>query len=208
MSIFKPSGSSPSGAPQSPSGAPQKPPAFISFSAEIVPHTSEALLNNVTQLSNDGYKTIHLLLSTPGGLVSLGISIYNVLRGLPIELITHNVGNVESIGAIIYLAGGKRYACPQTTFMLHGVSFTTIGSAQFFEKNLKERLASIQADHERIKAIYNERAGIDPERAEQFFLGESTLTAGEAVKEGIVHSIQPVTIPTGSPVLQLVFHRQ
>jgi hypothetical protein len=54
--------------------------------------------------------------------------------------------------------------------MLHGVWFTWPGPAQFFEGSLKERLAAVQADHERIKTIYNERAGIDPELAEQFFL--------------------------------------
>jgi ATP-dependent protease ClpP protease subunit len=40
-----------------------------------------------------------------------GLNIYNVLIGLPFELITHNVGNVDSIGNAIFLAGSKRYAC-------------------------------------------------------------------------------------------------
>jgi len=137
-----------------------------------------------------------------------GITIYNVLRGLPIKLTTHNVGNVDSIGTVIYLAGEERYACPQTTFMLHGVALTTTTPTQFYERNLKERLASVQADQERIKAIYCDRAGIDPEVAERFFLGESTINAADAVKSGIAHDIKSVSIPAGSPVLQLVFNRQ
>lgn len=193
---------------QLPLGQQPRPPAFVSFCAEIVPPTSEVLLSNVAALVNQGFREIHLLLSTPGGIVALGIAIYNVLRGLPINLTTHNVGNVDSIGAVIYLAGEHRYACPQATFMLHGVSFTSPGPSQFFEKNLKERLASIQADHERIKAIYNERAGINPETAEQFFLGESTISAADSVASGITHEVRPVQIPAGSPVLQLIFNRQ
>jgi ATP-dependent protease ClpP protease subunit len=165
-------------------------------------------MNAVTNLVNQGFREIHLLLSTPGGMVMLGITIYNVLRGLPITLTTHNVGNVDSIGAVIYLAGEHRYTCPQATFMLHGVSFTSPGPAQFFEKNLKERLAAVQADHERIKTIYNERAGIDPELAEQFFLGESTVNAADAVTRGIAHEVRPVQIPAGSPIFQLIFNRQ
>lgn len=185
-----------------------RPPAFISFAAEIVPHTTEALLRAITEFTNQGFKEVHLLLSTPGGSVMHGITIYNVLRGLPINLITHNVGNVDSIGAVVFLAGNERYACPQAKFMLHGVSFQTQGPTQLFEKNLKERLASVQADQERIKAIYSERAGINPETAEQFFLGESTISATDAITRGIAHEVRIVQVPAGSPVLQLVFNRQ
>jgi ATP-dependent Clp protease protease subunit len=137
-----------------------------------------------------------------------GITIYNVLRGMPITLVTHNVGNVDSIGTVIYLAGERRYACPQTTFMLHGVAFGTNTPAQFFERNLRERLAAVQADQERIKAIYSERAGITPEVAEGFFLGESNISAADTRERGIVHELRQVQVPPGSPVVQLVFNRQ
>ena len=162
----------------------------------------------MADLVNKGFREINLLLSSPGGSVMHGITVYNVLRGLPITLITHNVGNVDSIGTVIFLAGERRYACPQTTFMLHGVAFGTTAPAQFFEKNLRERLASVAADQERIKAIYRERAGITPDVAEEFFLGETNLNASDAKDRGIVHELRPVQIPPGSPVIQLVFNRK
>lgn len=137
-----------------------------------------------------------------------GIAIYNVLRGLPLTITTHNVGNVDSIGTVIYLAGERRYACPQATFMLHGVAFGTNAPAQFFERTLKDRLALIQADQQRIQAIYSDRAGIEPQAAEQLFLGETTIGAKDAVDRGIAHEVRGVNIPAGSPVLQLVFNRQ
>jgi ATP-dependent Clp protease, protease subunit len=184
------------------------PPAFVSFSAEIIPQTSEALIGSVAQFVSQGFRDIHLLLSTPGGMVSYGITVYNALRGMPISLTTHNIGNVDSIGAVIFLAGEKRYACPQATFMLHGVSVRTMGPMQFFEKNLKEKLASVQADHERIKDIYHGRAGISREDAESFFLGESTINSTDAVSRGLAHEVRDVQIPAGSPIAQLVFNRQ
>jgi ATP-dependent Clp protease protease subunit len=185
-----------------------RPPAFVSFAAEIVPQTTEALIRAMADFANQGFKEVNLLLSTPGGSVMHGITIYNVLRGMPITLTTHNVGNVDSIGAVVFLAGEKRYTCPQATFMLHGVAFQGQGPLQMFEKNLKERLAAVQADQERIKAIYRDRAGIDPEVSEQFFLGESSVNATDAIARGIAHEVRAVQIPTGSPVLQLVFNRQ
>jgi ATP-dependent Clp protease, protease subunit len=185
-----------------------RPPAFISFTAEINPNTVELLLATAANCVAQGHPELHLLLSTPGGSVMHGITAYNVLRGLPIPVITHNVGNVDSIGTVIYLAGERRYACPQTTFMLHGVAFGTQGPMQFFEKTLAERLASVQADQARIADIYRERAGITPEESERFFLGESTIGAPDALRRGLVHELRDVQIPAGSPVLQLVFKRQ
>ena len=78
---------------------------YVSFSAEINPHTTESLLSVMANLVNQRVKAVHLLLSTPGGRVMNGLNIYNVLIGLPIELVTHNVGNVDSIGNAIFLAG-------------------------------------------------------------------------------------------------------
>ncbi len=162
----------------------------------------------MANLVNQGYRTVHLLLSTPGGSVMHGVTVYNVLRGLPITLITHNVGNVDSIGSVVFLAGEQRYACPQTTFMLHGVSFTPGGQAQFFERNLNEKLNALRADQQRIAAIYNDRAGITLQMAEQYFIQETTVSATEAVGLGIVHELRKVSIPEGSPIFQLIFDRK
>ena len=184
-----------------------KPPAYVSFSAEVVPQTVEALLGTVSNLVNQNHTEIHLLLSTPGGSVMHGITAYNVLRALPIKLVTHNVGNVDSIGTVLYLAGEMRTACPHSTFMLHGVALAPPPNSQFFEKNLAERLEGVRADQARIKGIYTERASITETQAEGYFLGEATLTAEEAVGRGLVHKIAQLSIPTGCPVLQLVFNR-
>lgn len=42
------------------------------------------------------------MLSTPGGSVMNGLNLYNVLRALPFKIITHNVGNVDSIGMQLF----------------------------------------------------------------------------------------------------------
>ena len=139
--------------------------------------------------------------------MSHGITIYNFLRALPISLTTHNMGNVDSIGSVIFLAGDKRYACPQSTFMLHGVALTTGGPVQFFEKTLVEKLASVRADQDRIKAIYTERANLTESDAEGYFMSEATLNARDAESRGLVHEVRQVSIPAGSPILQLVFNR-
>ncbi|WP_263378877.1 ATP-dependent Clp protease proteolytic subunit [Granulicella paludicola] len=185
-----------------------KPPAYVSFSAEVVPQTIEVLLGAVANLVNQGHTEIHLLLSSPGGSVMHGITAYNFLRALPIKLVTHNIGNVDSIGTVLYLAGEERYASPHTTFMLHGVAMTAQAATSFFERNLAEKLASVQADQARIKGIYTERSNITEAEAEGYFLGEITLNSADALQRGLVHEVRQLSIPAGSPVLQLVFNRQ
>ena len=188
----------------------QQPPqtVYISFSAEIIPHTTESLIATVANFVNQGVKQIYLLLSTPGGSVMHGMNLYNVLRALPVELITHNVGNVDSIGNAVFLAGSKRYACPNSTFMFHGVGFDVRQQIRMEEKFLRERLDAIAADQKRIGDIIAQRTRITKEDVEKLFLEAQTKDATFAAGCGIVEEIRDVQIPTGSTVVALVFQRQ
>ena len=188
----------------------QQPPqtVYISFSAEIIPHTTESLIATVANFVNQGVKQIYLLLSTPGGSVMHGMNLYNVLRSLPVELITHNVGNVDSIGNAVFLAGSKRFACPNSTFMFHGVGFDVRQQIRMEEKFLRERLDAIGADQKRIGDIIAQRTRISKEDIEKLFLEAQTKDAAFAAGCGIVEEIRDVQIPAGSPVVALVFQRQ
>jgi len=136
-----------------------------------------------------------------------GLNIYNVLRGMPFELITHNVGNVDSIGNAVFLAGEKRYACPHSTFMFHGVGFDVKAQGRFEEKNLKEFLANILSDHKRIGSIITERTKLDEKVVASLFSEAQTKDATFAIGAGIVHEVKDVQIPASSQVISLVFQR-
>lgn len=180
---------------------------YISFSAEIVPQTTEALIGLMAQHVNLGVKNIYVLLSTAGGSVMHGMTLYNVLRGLPVHLTTHNVGNVDSIGNAVFLAGEKRYACKHSTFMFHGVGFDTPQQARFEEKLLRERLDSVLSDQRRIGSIIEERTKIEKAAVAALFSEAQTKDADFAVGCGIVHEIKDVHIPAGGPIYSLVFQR-
>ena len=180
---------------------------YVNFSAEIIPHTTESLLATMANCVNGGVKEVHLLISTPGGSVMNGVNLYNVLRGLPLHLVTHNVGNVDSIGNAVFLAGDHRIACPHSTFMFHGVSFDTGPGVHCEEKFLRERLESVLADQARIGAIIEERTSLSPEQVQPLFTEAQTKDATYAASTGIVHEIRDVDIPEGATVVSLVFQR-
>src|SRR5690242_17937697 len=132
-----------------------------------------------------------LLLSTPGGVVMNGMNLYNVLRALPFKLTTHNVGNVDSIGNAIFLAGEERYACPHSTFMFHGVA-AGLPQMQAESKFLRERLDSIMSDVKRIGDIIVERTRIKQDEVGELFGEAQTKDAAFAVGRGIVHDVRDV----------------
>jgi ATP-dependent protease ClpP protease subunit len=185
----------------------EKPAACVSFSAEIAPFTTESLIAQVSTLVNQKVKTIYLLLSTPGGRVDCGINLYNFLRGLPVTLITHNMGNVDSIGNAVFLAGGTRYACPQSTFMFHGVGFDGQAGTRFDERALREKHESVRADQTRIGEILMSQTGLDRASVDGFFSDARTMNATDAVRLGIVHEMRDFNLPPGVPVYSLVFKR-
>jgi len=196
---------------------PSPPPntVYINFSAEIIPSTTETLIATVANAIGQGVKTVCLMLSTPGGQVMNGLNLYNVLRGFPVELVTHNVGNVDSIGNMVFMAGSRRYACPHSTFMFHGVAAqvqatmaTPMGAlAVLGEKELRERLGAIQADQKRIGSVIKDRTRLDESIIDALFLEAQTKDANWALSCGIIHEIREVQIPAGCPVVSLVFKR-
>jgi ATP-dependent Clp protease, protease subunit len=182
---------------------------YISFSAEIMANTTETLIATITNAVNQGVRDVYLMISTPGGNVMNGLNLYNVLRGLPINLTTHNVGNVDSIGNVVFLAGNTRYACPHSTFMFHGVAaqIQAQGIVALAEKDLRERLESINADQKRMGSIIKERTSLDEAAIGGLFLEAKTKDADFAFSGGIVSEIRDVQIPAGTPIVSLVFQR-
>ena len=179
---------------------------YVSFSADINPTTAEVLIQVMSNLANQGVSKVSLLLSTGGGSVMHGMNIYNVLKALPFELHIYNVGNIDSIGNVIFQAGSKRFASPQSTFLFHGVGappttdFTT-------ELALTERLNGVKADQERITEILESRTTMPHAEIDDLFLRSKTKNAPQALSDGIVDEIKDPQVPTGVEVIALAFPR-
>jgi ATP-dependent Clp protease, protease subunit len=202
-----PNGHAPVPAQQPPQPPAPPPIVYINFSAEITPQATETLLATVANLVNQRVPHIYLFLSTQGGSVMHGMTIYNMLMGLPCDLTIHNVGNVDSIGNAIFLAGRHRYACQHSTFMFHGVGFNLPGGLRLEEKFLLERLDSIRADHNRIGQILRDRTSLNGQTVKKLFREAQTKDANFALTSGIIHEIREVQVPAGGPVISLVFQR-
>ena len=121
-------------------------PTVIKFFAPVIDVTINALMNAIDQKMQQGQRDFTILISSPGGSVFHGLSAYNYLKGLPVEVTTHNFGSVDSIGVVLYCGGAKRLSVPQARFLLHGVSANFPQGASLEEKQLEERLKGLKID--------------------------------------------------------------
>jgi ATP-dependent protease ClpP protease subunit len=178
--------------------------SYINFHAPVTPFTAQSLMAACCQVVVQGHTELYLMLSTPGGQVASGITLYNFLMSLPLKVTTHNIGNIDSIGNAFFLAGETRIACQHSTFMFHGVGFD-VANQRFEEKNLREKLDSLLADQQRIGNIISARTNISADKVGELFREAKTKNADEALQSGIVHEICDLRIAPGSPILTPVF---
>lgn len=132
-----------------------------------------------------------------------GITLYNFLIGLPVSLTTHNIGNVDSVGNVIFLAGKKRLACPNSTFMFHGVAFTGNGQYSFGERHLNEIMASVKSDETRMAKLIVSRTSLTEPQVMAMFERAATKNSDDALACGIIHEIRDVNIPQSAILVSI-----
>jgi ATP-dependent protease ClpP protease subunit len=110
-------------------------------------------MNVIDQKMKTGIINFKILISSLGGTVFHGLSAYNYLKGLPVNIITHNFGSVDSIGVVLCCGGLKRLSVPQARFLIHGVSNTFHQNTSLEEKQLEETLKALKIDIENIAKL-------------------------------------------------------
>ncbi|PIR44048.1 ATP-dependent Clp endopeptidase, proteolytic subunit ClpP [Candidatus Wolfebacteria bacterium CG10_big_fil_rev_8_21_14_0_10_31_9] len=103
----------------------------------------------------DPKKDIKLYINSPGGVVTAGMAIYDVMQYVKPDVSTVCVGMAASMGAVLLLAGkkGKRFALPNSDVLLHQVMGGAEGQAADIEitakhiVKIKDKLNTIIAKH-------------------------------------------------------------
>src|SRR5246127_989234 len=71
--------------------------------------------------AEDAHSDISLYINSPGGSVSAGLAIYDVMQYVPNDVATYAMGMAASMGQFLLCAGaaGKRYAMPHASILMH-----------------------------------------------------------------------------------------
>ena len=149
--------------------------------------------------SEDSDKDINFYINSPGGLVSAGLSIYDVMQFIRPNVATYVMGQACSMGSFLAQSGaaGKRFVLPESRTMIHRVSSGTPGTAgsvhvqelQFedakrsFEESqrINQRLTQLYVKHNSAGKTYDELFG------DMKF--DTFLSAEEAVAYGLADRI-------------------
>jgi ATP-dependent protease ClpP protease subunit len=175
--------------------------AFVSFSSQLNVKSTEALIEAAAALASENVTRLVLCLSSFGGNFDRGVSLYNTLRALPLELITHNVGNVGSAANVVFLAGEHRYASPQTVFFFHPSSVSLDGS--YDPGELAHHRAELLESDAREREIVVERTSLTAQQVKAIVDRSSTLSAQRALEAGIIQEIRELEIPRGARVVKV-----
>lgn len=158
-----------------------------------------AILSDI--LARQKPEALYFLFASPGGSVDAGIVLYNFLRALPVEVIMHNTGSVDSIGTVIFLAGEKRYAALHSTFLFHGIQTIFPPNLPVSHAHVAERLSRLRQDENKISGIVAARSKLTVAEIRKLFHQGETKDLTFAIKKGIIHETRDAVIPKDAPFI-------
>lgn len=124
---------------------------------------------------------IDLHLNTPGGVITEGIAIYNLLKDHEAPVTAHIDGLAASMGSIVMLAGDEIRIAENALVMIHEPSGLGWGTAQEM-RDLAELLDKLRNDV--LIPTYEARTGNDRKQLAKWMKDETWFSSAEAVEHG------------------------
>jgi ATP-dependent Clp protease protease subunit len=127
--------------------------------------------------------------NSPGGSVSAGLGIYDMMQFVKCDIVTTCIGLAASMGSLLLTAGtkGKRFIMPHAKVMIHQplIQGGLSGQASDIEIHAREMIKT----KNKLTEIYQHHSGRDFDWLTQQMDRDRYLTAEEAVEFGLVDSI-------------------
>ena len=177
---------------------------YLNFFGQITDVSATKFMAAVAEVMKlDTPECLYFLFSSAGGNVEAGVTIYNYLRALPIKIIMHNNGSIDSIANVIFHAAEERLAAPHATFLFHGVGISLGEKPTLNHSQLKELLSQISALETKIANIIASRCALTIQEIQNLFLNGETKDTAFAVGKGIIQSVGQPLIPANAKFYSL-----
>ena len=130
---------------------------------------------------------ITIYVNSPGGHVTAGLAIYDVMQYVQCDIITVCVGLAASMGSIILAGGtkGKRYSLPNSEIMIHQPLGGTEGQAT----DIRIAAEHIIKTGNTLYGILAKHSGKDIKQVEKDCDRDNYMTPEEALKYGLIDKI-------------------
>ncbi len=160
---------------------------IIILGSAVTDEVANAIIAQILFLEVDNpEKDIQFYINSPGGSVSAGMAIYDMMQFVKCDVATYCLGMAASMGSLLLMAGtkGKRYSMPNSRIMIHqpllsgGGLSGQVTDIEIHAKELiktKEKLTNLYVKHtgQTYEKLYHamERDNyMDPQLAKEFGL--------------------------------------
>ena len=153
-------------------------------------HSSNLVVAQMLHLeSADSEKDIHFYINSPGGVITSGMAIYDVMQFVKPNVATYVMGQACSMGSFLAQAGepGKRYMLPHSRHMIHQPS----GGARGMQSDIEIQYKEITQMKKMLTDLYvkHNTAGKTYEQFEKDMDRDTFMSAEEALAYGLVDKI-------------------
>lgn len=114
---------------------------IVFLNGPVDDHSSNLIVAQILHLeSQDSERDINFYINSPGGVITSGMAIYDVMQFVKPNIATYVMGQACSMGSFLAQAGtaGKRYMLPNARHMIHQPSGGARGMASDIEISYKE----------------------------------------------------------------------
>lgn len=159
---------------------------------EINSQTVNSIIRQIRYLANQNEnEEITMFINSPGGEISSGLALYDVMKGVKCPIRTVCTGMAASMAAILFCAGDKRDMLEHARVMIHdpqlmqgyGGSTLTVKAVAEDMMRIREITCKILAEHtgKTIEEIYDKTA------KDTYFNADEAIEYGLA--DRIIHNI-------------------
>jgi len=187
-----------------PNGIPQKPveTIYVNYFDSITDAKTKAFMAVCSDIvAKHKPRTIYFLFSSVGGQVNAGVTLYNFLRSLPVEVVMHNTGSIDSIANVVFLAASKRYAAKHSSFLFHGITWSFQQGAALTFAQLQETVSAFKREEGKIAGIMAERSKLTESEIRELFLQGESKDLQFAIDKGIIHEVREPVVPKDAPLI-------
>ena len=161
---------------------------IIFLGTEVNDMVASSIIAQLVFLENDDPdKDITMYINSPGGSVVSGLAIYDTMNYIKCDVATVVVGLAASMGSFISSGGtkGKRYALPNSEFLIHQVLGGVNGQASDIEIHTKNILRT----KEKLNRLLSKHTGQPYDKVVLDTDRDHYMTAEEAVAYGLADKI-------------------
>jgi ATP-dependent Clp protease protease subunit len=160
-------------------------------------HSSNLIVAQMLHLeSADSEKDIHFYINSPGGVITSGMAIYDVMQFVKPDVCTYVMGQACSMGSFLAQAGAKskRYILPHARHMIHQPS----GGARGMQSDIEIQYKEITQMKKMLTELYvkHNTAGKTYAEFERDMDRDTFMSAEEALAYGLVDQVVEKRIPS------------